>query len=98
MAELVDAHDSKSCGEILESSILSFGTETKNPPVWVFSFLVAKENRTPERCRATQGGERGREAMARQNFRKKILVEADSLLRHDAKRRAWHAQRATNDL
>ncbi len=26
VAELVDAHDSKSCGEIHESSILSFGT------------------------------------------------------------------------
>ncbi len=41
--------------------------------------LVATGMRTPERCRATQDGERDREAVARQNFRKKILVEAESL-------------------
>ena len=40
MAELVDAHDSKSCGETHESSILSRGTNNKNPLVWVLVILV----------------------------------------------------------
>ena len=54
VAELVDAHDSKSCGEIHESSSLSLGTKIKNALFerFVIHFdlilkgVVAKSNNT----------------------------------------------------
>ena len=39
MAELVDAHDSKSCGAIHESSILSPGTKWE---IWTFKIKRVK--------------------------------------------------------
>ena len=72
VAELADAHDSKSCGAIHAGSIPAFGTKNIDPTAWVDIFLVVEGNRTPERCRATQESEHDREAVARPNFRKKI--------------------------
>ncbi len=45
VAELVDAHDSKSCGEIHESSSLSLGTIIKNA---LFERFVIHFDLTPK--------------------------------------------------
>ena len=44
--------------------------------------MAAEENRTPERCRATQAGERDREAVASPSERKRARGEANSLWGH----------------
>ncbi len=69
MAELVDAHDSKSCGAIHESSILSPGT---------MSFKIGRENRKPEHDGARRGRAKTQQGFMRDRFSpgtmKKVLV------------------------
>lgn len=46
VAELVDAHDSKSCGETHEGSIPSFGTWIKKQALCLFFYPSMERNRT----------------------------------------------------
>ena len=81
MAELVDAHDSKSCVVIHESSILSPGTNNKFPRGEFF--CAGRENRKTEADEPSRGREIFQQKNTRDRFTIKLKVPgyvvADSL-------------------